>query len=345
VSAPPPGLLAPDESATRLTHNTLNQATGGIWRVAGASGTRILKIATPGRPDGAQHWPTSTDPGHWNYWRREPLAYRDSLPASAYPGVAAPGLLGCDELPDGSVALWLEDIAGLPGFDWDARQLREFARRLGAGQARWLGGEPLSREWLSRDWLRDYAGSRPVPGPVPWEHPLLAAWPERLHAGVDELWARRDELFDLAVRMPQTLCHHDVWPMNLIWSAAGPTLLDWSFVGPGAIGEDAANMIVDSVADGHVDVARLPEIEATVLDGYQAGLDEAGAGLDPALVRRAVAATGAAKYCWLIPRGQTRVTGTGGPGSYDAGGGPAAIAQRWRPLAELLVRWTGEALG
>ena len=343
MSAPPAGLLAPDESATSLTHNTLNQATGGIWRVAGASGTRILKIATPGRADGAQHWPTSTDPGHWNHWRREALAYRDGLPATAYPGIAAPRLLGCDELPDGSVVLWLEDVDGLPGFDWDAGRVREFARRLGAGQARWLGRD-MGPDWLSRDWLRDYAGSRPVPGPVPWAHPLLATWPPRLREGVDALWARRDELFDLAARLPQTLCHHDVWPMNLIWSATGPTLLDWSFVGTGAIGEDAANLIVDSVADGHIDVSRLPEIQSLVLAGYLSGLAEAGAGLDPALVRRAIAVTGAAKYCWLIPRGQTRITGALGPGGYDAGGGPAAIALRWRAVAELLVRWAGEAL-
>ncbi len=140
MPAPPAELLAPGESAEPLTHNELNQATGGIWRVSGPAGTSILKIATPGRPDGVTHWGTDEDPGHWNFWRREALAYRADLPATAYPGIGAPRLLRCDERPDGSVALRLADVPGTPGTRWSTGQLGEFARRLGAGQAGWLDG-------------------------------------------------------------------------------------------------------------------------------------------------------------------------------------------------------------
>ncbi len=178
---------------------------------------------------------------------------------------------------------------------------------------------------------------------MPWEHPLLADWPERLRADLAALWRRRAELFALADTLPRTLCHHDVWPMNLIWSQAGPVLLDWAFVGPGALGEDPANLVLDSVADGHTPVERLPEIEAAVQAGYLAGLAGAGADLDPALVRRAVAVTGAAKYCWFAPRALPGLARAAPAGSYDTDG-PAERARRWRPVCELLARWYHEAL-
>ncbi len=343
MSAPPVDLVPVAETAQSLTHNQLNQATGGIWRVRRGGGTAILKLATPGRPDGAAHWPAGTDPGHWNYWQREVLAYRTGLPSTAYPGIGAADLLEARDRADGSVALWLADVAGTPGAGWSTGQLGDLAHRLGTGQARWLG-RPPAYPWLSRDWLRGYSGSRPVSATPDWAHPLVAGWPRRVTEGLDRLWQRHTELFALADALPQTLCHHDVWPMNLLWTGPGPVLLDWAFVGPGAIGEDAANLIFDCFADGLIDVGRLPEIESAVTEGYLAGLLAGGAELEPELVRRAVAVTGAAKYCWFAPRGVATLLAGPLRGSYDAGGSAAEVAARWFPLCELLVDWTAAAL-
>jgi pimeloyl-ACP methyl ester carboxylesterase len=75
-----------------LRHGLGNAATGGIWRVHGMAGSAVLKVARlPAAGEPARAFPTRDKPDHWNYWRREALAYRTSLAATAYAdaGIAA----------------------------------------------------------------------------------------------------------------------------------------------------------------------------------------------------------------------------------------------------------------
>jgi hypothetical protein len=331
VSKPPSDLLrSPWREATPLGHNPANAATGGIWRVArGDGGTAILKLAVPprggdhGRPD----WATSDEPGHWNYWKRELLAYRSGLAATAFDGVRAPELLDTVERPDGSVALWLEDVAGTPGPRATPAQLGDLARRLSGARAKALPPYP----WLSRDWLRAYALARPVTEPVRWDHPIaVAAWPPALRAALRTLWERRYDVLAATDRLPRTLCHHDVWPMNLVVDAGGPVLFDWSFVGPGAVGEDAANLALDTFLDGLVPVEALDDVVAAVLDGYGRAHEAA------------VMLAGAAKYFWLAPRMITQLEESIAT-NYDTRAAAEMFAGR-RPVLELLASWARRTL-
>ncbi|MEU4645363.1 phosphotransferase [Micromonospora sp. NPDC023814] len=348
---PPADLVPAGVPAEQLTHNTLNGVTGGIWRTRRDGQAAVLKLVTPpGRP-GPAHWAGSDEPGHWNYWRREVEAYRSGLATAAYAdaGLAAPTPLAVDDRPDGSVALWLAEATGRPGIACTPADLGEVAARLGAGHARWLG-DPAAREllpggrapgWLARDWLRDYTLTRPVAAPVPWEHPVaVAAWPRPLRDALRALWERRHEVLAATDALPRTLCHHDCWPMNLVFGDGGPVLLDWSGVGPGPLGEDAANLALDTFLDGLVDVALLAEVAATVVDRYVEGLRGAVA---PAVVVRAVRLTGAAKYFWLAPMMLGRLGRTAIRGTYDARGEAEMMAGR-RPVLELLVCCAAEAL-
>jgi hypothetical protein len=358
------GGTPPSWTYTELTHNRDNQTTDGIWRVTGRDGSAVLKVCVP---KGTGSWETSPDPRHWNHWRREPLAYRDGLTATVFAdaGIDGPRLLAADERSDGSFALWLEDVTGVPGSQWSVARLAAFGHALGSAQARWTGRLP-AEPWLSRHWLRQYVASKPLPVELPWDLPAATAvWPDALRSGLRRMWERRETLLAAAEAGSRTLCHLDVWPLNLIAQDDSPVperapgapavrpaggrtvLLDWAFVGEGAVGEDIANLIPDCVADGLIPGELLPEISAVVIEGYLTGARDAGAALDEDELRRSVAAAGAAKYCWLAPLMLTRLVAGSRVGSaaYDVDRDPAAVLRRRIGLFEHLVSWSEQILG
>ena len=342
----PPAIGGAVLAAEPLRHGQANAATGGIWRVRGPDGTAILKVARhPAGTDPAKGFPTSDEPTHWNYWRRETFAYETGLAGTAYAdaGITAPALLETSIRPGGDVELWLADVPGTGGFDWPVPRLARFARELGATQARWAGRVPPIG-WLSRRWLAQYLAQAPNwLGPIEpavWDHPNLAPWPEPVRTRLRELWTSRDRVLAVAEAGQHTLCHLDVWPANLTDDAGTSVLLDWAFTGEGAVGEDIANLVVDCFTDGLMDVALLPEVAETVVDGYLTGLREGGwTGSDDA-VRTAIHACGAAKYSWFGPAMAVRAARDDlGRSSYRQDTSAAAAIARLTPLVTLIADW------
>jgi len=338
-------------AAEPLRHGLGNAATAGIWRVRGPAGTAILKVARrPAGHEPARAFPTSDEPDHWNYWRREALAYQTGLAATAYAdaGIAAPELLAAVARADGGIELWVSDVTGAAGWDWPVPRLGRFACELGASQARWAGRVP-GLPWLSRRWLAQYLAEGPPRvtqvADADWDHPGLAAvWPAGLRQRLRRLHADHGRLLARVAGAERTLCHLDVWPANLIDSGGTSVLLDWSFTGDGAVGEDIANLIIDSCTDGLMDVALLPEIAASATDGYLRGLRDGGWNGSADAVRATIAACGAAKYSWFAAMVAGRAARDHiGPSSYGQDSSAAAAALRVTPLVTLIADWAETA--
>ena len=349
-----PGQLPAEWSAELLTHNLHNAVTAGIWRVRAGERTFILKVVSPGREGAAAGRAASDDPTHWNYWAREALAYQHGVTASyAAEGLAGPELLAHYPRPDGTIALWLADAlaeGALPGPRWSLDDYARFAHRLGMAQGRLASGADPAYPWLSRQFLRRYSLSKPydpalLDADAAWAQPLVRDhFPAALRPALIHFHDEREMFFDLLERLPRTLCHLDVWPNNLFARADGRfVLVDWAFVGDGALGEDVGNLVPDAVFDLFVPARDLPELDRVVFAGYLAGLREAGWDGDGRLVRLGMCAS-AIKYVWLPPlmlvrAGDATQLDYGGKATVDAA---RRYAERGRVFTFLLA-WAQEA--
>lgn len=335
----------PDEP---LPHNPLNGVTAGVWR----RGAVVHKVLTR-RAQASAHWAASEDPRHWNYWRREALAYASRLPERL--GLGAPRLVAMVESLEGDVELQLEHVEGRHGAALTVEDLEASAEMLGRVQGR---VDLPEEEWFSRGFLGAYSGSRPVNWALindddAWDQPLIREhFDSSLRRGLVRLHHRRSQLLSWMEQLPRTVCHLDVWPNNLIRKPDGNVvLLDWAFVGDGALGEDVGNLIPDAVFDLLLHHDLLDELDARLTGAYLAGLREAGWDRDGRLVRLGICAS-AVKYDWLTAACLEHARADqhldyGRSGSVDAGERYAAraaglaLCARWADEAEKLARGLG----
>ena len=302
----PPALAIDD-----VAHN--RWLTPGIWRIAIGEQRMVLKCLAADRDRGQTpveaHWTAGADDERrWTYWGREGLAYRHRLTEAYEPGgIVAPALVASDE-DDASIVLLLEFAEGVPAEQWEIERYGAAAAALGRAQARFLTSEPVpSWPWLSRRFLRQYSSEKPADWSIleddrAWAQPLiLRNVPPELRELATWLHVTRDRLYEIAEALPRTLCHLDFWTKNLISRRDGTVvLLDWAFVGDGAVGEDIGNLVPDAVFDHFVPAERIAELETVVLDAHVSGLADGGWTGDPRLVELGMRAS-AVKYDWLTP--------------------------------------------
>jgi Ser/Thr protein kinase RdoA (MazF antagonist) len=257
---------------------------------------------------GNPRWPARSDPADPWYWRREPEVYASGLLDRLGSGLRAPAVRALVDRPDGTVALWLEDVP--EGGTRSPERLGEVARRLGAAQAA-LAVDPPRDRWLARGWLGSYLDLRAE---------LLD---DELARGREAILARLDTL-------PQTLCHNDLHPANVLGRDAD-VLIDWAYCGLGAVGLDAGVLVADTLLDGFVPLEETEHLATVVWDGYEAGLREAGHALVED-ARWAFAAGTSLRLSWL-------------PGWCAHPDADPARRERYLAFVPLLQQWAEEARG
>jgi hypothetical protein len=99
-------------------------------------------------------------------------------------------------------------------------------------------------------------------------------------AALMDLWKDRNAFLDVLDRLPQTLCHRDIFPRNVFVRQTvhgdQSVAIDWAFAGQGAVGEELAVLVGASLAFFEADPADAEELEAHCLSGYLEGLRSAG---------------------------------------------------------------------
>lgn len=95
------------------------------------------------------------------------------------------------------------------------------------------------------------------------------------------LWAERELYLDALDRLPQTICHFDIFRRNLFArrTADGDdqtVAIDWAFVGRGSIGADLNPLVWMSIALAGIGLDKKHELEEIVFEDYLEGLREAG---------------------------------------------------------------------
>ena len=148
------------------------------------------------------------------------------------------------------------------GLRWPLEHYGVVARHLGRFNGAYLVDQPLPGwSWLSSNWLRHYI-EQSAPVIEPLRDALALPWARRWLPEVDSdqffrVWAERELYLDALDRLPQTICHFDIFRRNLF---------------------------ARKTVDGD---------DQTVFEGYLEGLREAGWQGDPQQVRLGYTAAGA----------------------------------------------------
>jgi hypothetical protein len=234
----------------------------------------------------------------------------DDLPG----GFAAPRCLGEVKAADGTTWAWMTPMSDGAIGSWDLGHFALVARQLGRFNGAYLAGRPLPiADWVSRQWTRKWTeAARPAIEQFDryLEHPLVAnTFPPAKRRVVERLFAERHRWFDAIDALPQTLCHLDAFPRNVFLRPdpdgdLRPGLIDWSFAGIAAVGEELASLVSSSVLFGEAEGIPIETLDGTVFAAYTEGLRDAGWHGDERLAR--MGATGSQAMRYLI--GPLRVT-------------------------------------
>lgn len=300
-----------DPNSTVLTVEThpLTGGTGeglGLYRVTGTAHVNhlvtvwsvVLKILSPAVSGQA--------PSAWNYWRREAHVYESGLLTTLPGPLAIPRCYGVTDQVDGSCWIWLEDLGQTTETDWHTDRYWLAAHHLGQHNGHYLTGHPLpAYPWLNHTFLPQWLDR--APGMIRLDealtHPLVRRlYPDDVVLGYQRLWAMRVDLMAKLARLPQTFCHLDAFPNNLIpgQRATGAdefVAIDWAYAGIDVLGAELAPLIFARITLlERVDLTIVKRNADAAVGGYLAGLASVGWVGEPTQVQFGCLATALLRF-------------------------------------------------
>jgi hypothetical protein len=255
--------------------------------------TMILKIIRPGPTN-------SASPQGSHYWQREPCYYRSEIFTDLPGGLRAPNCYAVLEQPDDGYWLFLEDVRDLynlptPDHGWPIEYYRTAARCLGQFNGAYLNGKPIPEaDWIPRQWLRVYVEEAAQNIDLFFrsqDHPFFKRAYSQLSMGLlREAWDERHEIMNALDRLPQVFCHQDAFCRNLFAQRARDgsdqlVAIDWSYAGRAPLGSELGQLVFASMGLGTIPFSEGDRLEQIALEGYLAGLSDAGWRGNPDLVR------------------------------------------------------------
>ncbi|MDS0278535.1 aminoglycoside phosphotransferase family protein [Halomicroarcula sp. S1AR25-4] len=293
------------ETLTPIVRRVLDDVTAAVtdWRrvqMRGGSGgghfgTALFRFAgTAATRTGVREWsvvlkvlaerPGETPAGH-PYWKREAEAYRSDLLEDARGRLVPAELYRVDEFDGEAVWLWLEDLTDEYGGDWPLEQYRRAARHLGQFDGAFVGEtDRIDEPWVTERTFEfeTTAGvvalvDRVPDDPIVSQHFPTSDDRQRLFAA----WRDRERFLDARANLPRTFCHFDAFGRNLFATTTADgtpqtVAIDWDQCGMARVGDDAGALVLLTLLFVDWPVTRADELERAVLDGYRAGLADAG---------------------------------------------------------------------
>ncbi len=229
-------------------------------------------------------------------WEVEPLAYRSTLSTALPPGLRMPTAYAVRDLGPLATAIWMEDIPVVEA-TWDLPRYAATATLLGRFASRTAVADAISSlaDVVAGASVRDYVHGRVthqlfplIRGDEVWQHPLVARHFADLQ---DPLRLLADQLPDLAdelTELPSGVCHGDACTRNLLVTPTGETvLIDFGFLRPAPLAVDLAQLAFGGIQLGERGYSDVPDLWASCLDGYRAGVLLEGRSASETDLRRA----------------------------------------------------------
>ncbi|QSO52694.1 phosphotransferase [Alicyclobacillus curvatus] len=290
-----------------------NEVTDGLWQMSGTasrgagsiSWSMVIKTVKPVK--------SHSDASHYNYWKREVLAYQSGVTDCLPDSVRAPRCLMLEERPEGTVRLWLERIVDVSPGSWSMTHYARAARALGRFNGVYLSGRPLpdyaslSRSWM-RSWVTEcmkYVGKACLELDT-WGNPYLRALTHaKTRQRFERLLHQRDHLITTLECLPRVFCHNDAWRPNLFLpetDARQMAMIDWAFCGIGGVGEELGRFFGLTLHVNDMTQTDATSLMDTLFESYLDGLTYEGWHGDSRVVRFGFAASAALRAVMVIPR-------------------------------------------